>query len=61
MINEKKFPVRFKCKIAIGAPDDEYILMVGSTGVIFVEGPKGHSAILSEIDSRELAKLVLSR
>lgn len=54
-------PIRFHCDRVIGEPDEEYTLMVGNTGVIFVEGPKGRTFTLSETESRRLAEIVIAR
>ena len=54
-------PVRFPCTTAIGAPDDQFTLMVGNTGAIFVEGPRGRTATLSEEESTKLAQIVRAR
>ena len=54
-------PVRFPCTTTIGAPDDQFTLMVGNTGAIFVEGPRGRTATLSEEESTKLAQIVRAR
>ncbi len=53
--------VRFHCRTTIGAPDDKFALLVGTTGAIIVEGPWGRVATLSEAESREFVAAVLAR
>jgi hypothetical protein len=53
-------PVRFPCVTVIGVPD-EFALLVGNSGALFVEGPNGGTATLSEEESRNLAERVVFR
>lgn len=52
---------RFLCSVAIGKPADQVVLMVGTTGAVFVEGPDGLTATLDEADARLLAEAILAR
>lgn len=54
-------PERFCCNVAIGKPADRVVLMVGTTGAVFVEGPEGLTATLDEADARLLAEAILAR
>ena len=53
--------MRFQCTTAVGDPEDQHALLVGNTGALFVEGPNGSTAVLSEVESRNLAELVFFR
>lgn len=53
--------IQFPCDVVVGQPTDRALIIVGTSGTLFVEGPDGLTATLGEADVRLLAEAILAR